>query len=102
MQRQVRLATPSVVSHKRLELFSLCFSHSRTRATGFDPLQCLLAPAELFDDRLDRGRPHEGLGVVIPSGEKFLNGPLQLLYADKDSPADAFAGQLTEPPLHQI
>ena len=90
------------MSHKRLELFSLCFAHSWAGATGFDPLQCLLAPAELFDDRLDRRRPHERLGIIIPSGEKFLNGLLQILHANKDSPADAFAGQLTEPPLHQV
>ena len=35
----------SVVSHKRLELFSLVFPHSGAGATGLDPLQCLFAPA---------------------------------------------------------
>ena len=35
----------SVVSHKRLELFSLYFSHSGAGATGLDPLQGLFAPA---------------------------------------------------------
>ena len=90
------------MSHKRLELFSLYFAHSRTRATGFDPLQGLLAPAEFFDDRLYRRRPHERLWVVIPGGEKFLNGLLQIRHADKDSPADAFAGQLTKPTFHQV
>ena len=34
----------SVVSHKRLELFSLIFSHSWSSATGLDPLQGLFAP----------------------------------------------------------
>jgi hypothetical protein len=34
----------SVVSHKRLELFSLIFSHSGASATGLDPLQRLFAP----------------------------------------------------------
>ena len=36
---------PSVVSHKRLELFSLCFSHSRTSTSGFNCLQSLFAAA---------------------------------------------------------
>jgi adenine-specific DNA-methyltransferase len=40
----------SVVYHKRLELFSLCFSHSGTGATGFDPLQGLFAPAQFLND----------------------------------------------------
>jgi hypothetical protein len=62
----------------------------------------LFAPAELFDNRLDRRRPYERLGVVIPDGEKFLNRLLQIRHADKDSPADAFAGQLTKPPLKQV
>jgi len=35
---------PSVVSHKRLELFSLIFSHSGASATGLDALQRLFAP----------------------------------------------------------
>ena len=34
----------SVVSHKRLELFSLIFSHPWAGATGLDPLQRLFAP----------------------------------------------------------
>lgn len=88
----IGIMTPSVVSHKRLELFSLCFPHSRTGATGFDPLQRLLAPAEFFHDRLDRRGPYERLWVVIPGGEKFRNGLLQIRHADEDSPADAFAG----------
>ena len=33
----------SVVSHKRLELFSIDFPHSRTSAAGFDLLQRLFA-----------------------------------------------------------
>jgi hypothetical protein len=32
------LPVTSVVSHKRLELFSLCFSHSGAGAAGFYPL----------------------------------------------------------------
>jgi monoamine oxidase len=35
----------SVVSHKRLELFSFVFTHSGAGAAGLDPLQCLFAPA---------------------------------------------------------
>lgn len=42
--------TASVVSHKRLELFSLVFSHSGAGATGLDPLQRLFAPAQFLDD----------------------------------------------------
>jgi hypothetical protein len=34
----------SVVSHKRLELFSLIFPHSGTGTTGLDPLQRLFTP----------------------------------------------------------
>ena len=40
-----RWTIASVVSHKRLELFSLCFSHSGAGAAGLDPLQRLFAPA---------------------------------------------------------
>jgi hypothetical protein len=39
------LSQASVVSHKRLELFFLCFAHSGTSAAGFNPLQGLLASA---------------------------------------------------------
>ena len=36
---------PSVVSHKRLELFFLCFLYSWLSATGLDRLECLSAAA---------------------------------------------------------
>ena len=39
------MAITSVVSHKRLELFFLVFSHSGACAAGLDPLQCLFAAA---------------------------------------------------------
>ena len=37
--------SPSVVSHKRLDLFSFVFAHSRLSAAGLDLLQRLLAAA---------------------------------------------------------
>ena len=40
----------SAVYRKQLELFSLCFAHSRTRAAGLDVLQCLPAATQLFHD----------------------------------------------------
>ena len=40
----------SVVSHKRLELFFLVFSHSGAGASGFDPLQSLFASAQFLDN----------------------------------------------------
>jgi len=45
-----RSVAASVVSHKRLELLSLCFSHSGAGAAGFYPLQRLFAPAQFLDD----------------------------------------------------
>jgi len=42
--------TPSVVSHKRLELFSLSFSHSGAGASGLDSLQRLFAAVQLLDN----------------------------------------------------
>ena len=92
----------SVVSHKQLDLFSLIFLHSGSSATGLDPLQGLFAPAEFLEDRLHCRRPHEWLGVTVPSRQKLLNGLLQILDADKYSPANAFARQFTKPPLHEV
>ena len=43
-------AGASVVSRKPLELFFLCFAHSRTRATRLDALQGLPAATQLLDD----------------------------------------------------
>ena len=40
----------SVVSQKQLELFSLCFAHSRARATWLDSFQSLLAATQLLHD----------------------------------------------------
>ena len=40
----------SVVSQKQLELFSLCFTHSRARATWLDSFQSLLAATQLLHD----------------------------------------------------
>jgi hypothetical protein len=64
----------SVVSHKRLELFFLVFSHSGAGAAGLDPLQRLFAPTQFFNDRFYGCCPHEGSGVVVPGGKEFLNG----------------------------
>jgi len=45
-----QIVKASVVSHKQLDLFSLIFSHSWTRASRLDPLQGLFAPAEFLED----------------------------------------------------
>ena len=41
---------PRVVSQKQLELFFLCFAHSRARATWLDSFQSLLAATQLLHD----------------------------------------------------
>ena len=62
------------MSHKRLELFSLIFSHSGAGAPGLDALQRLFAPVELLDNGVHGCRPHERLRVAVPGSEEFLNG----------------------------
>ena len=71
IEREVRLPFlpvhlawhPSVVSHKRLELFSLFLSLDGEGAAGLDLLQGLTAAAELLDDGFDCRGPNEGLRV---------------------------------------
>ena len=71
-------------------------------ATGLDLLQRLFAPTQFFDNGIYGRCPHERSGIVVPSGEKLLNGFLKILDADEGAPSDAFAGQLPEPPFHQV
>ena len=98
-------ALASVVSHKRLELFSLIFRifpDSWSRAAGLDLFQGLFAPAELVDDRVNRRCPDEGPWVGVPSAEEFVYCGLQVLDTDKDATPNAFTSQFPEPALHQI
>ena len=82
----------SVVSHKRLELFSLVFAYSRPSAAGLDYFERLFAPAKFSDDRFDGGGPYEGLRIGVPTREKLFDRSLQILDADKNAASDALAG----------
>ena len=93
------------MSHKQLELFSLVFRgfpHSWSSAAGLDLLQSLFAPAKLLDDGIDGRCPDERLRVGVPRLEEFFDGGFEVIDTDKDSSANAFAGQFSEPTLNQI
>lgn len=92
----------SVVSHKRLDLFSLIFAHSWSSTARFNLLKGLPAAIQFLDNGLDGGCPYEGLGVGIPRGEELVDGLFQILDADEHPTTKPFARQFSKPTLDQI
>ena len=58
--------------------------------------------ADLFEDGIDGGAPHERLRVCIVVGQVVLDGRYQFLHAAEDAAAKALLRQLAEPALDQV
>src|SRR5213078_579162 len=71
-------------------------------AAGLDLFQGSTTASELFLDGLDSRGPHEGFGILIPNGEKCLNGGLEVGHAEEDAAADGLVIQVAEPSLDQV
>ena len=71
-------------------------------AAGLDLLQSSPAARELFLDGFDGRGPHEGLGILVLSLEKRLDGRLQVGYAEEDSATDGLVVQVSEPSFDKI
>ena len=85
--------TPSVVSHKQLELFFLIFrvfSDSWSSAARLDPLQGLFAVAEFRDYRFDSGGPNKGSRVGVPGLKEFIDRGLQVIDTNKNPAPNTF------------
>ena len=67
-----------------------------------DLFKSLTASGELGDDGVDSGGPNEGLGVLVPCGQKLLNRSDEIGHAEKASAADPLVGQLRKPTLDQV
>jgi hypothetical protein len=93
---------PSVVSHKRLELFSLCFAHSWTGAPRLDLLKRLPAPMQFFHNRIHGRGPDKRFWIGIPRGQKLLNRLLEIGHTDKDPSPNPFSSQFAKPAFDQI
>ena len=76
------------------ELAGHAFSGFGSGAAGLDLFQGLAASGELGHDGVDGGGPDEGFGVLIPYGEKVLDGGHQMVDAEEGVAAEAFVGSI--------
>ena len=93
---------PSVVSHKRLELFFFCFAHSWAGATWLDLLKSLPTPMQFLHDGIHGRGPDKRFWIGIPRGQKLINRLLEIGHTDKDPSPNPFPGQFAKPAFDQI
>ncbi len=58
-----------------------------------DLCQSLAASGEFGDDGIPRCGPDEGLGILVPGGEKIFNRGDKIVEAEKRIAPDALVGQ---------
>ena len=67
---------------------------------GLDLFQSLAATSQSGNDGIHGGSPHEWFGVVVPSGQKLVDGSYEIVDAEEGIAANAFIGQFGKPALN--
>ena len=62
----------------------------------------MAATGEFSDDRIHSGSPHEWFGILVPSGQKFIDSGNKIVDAEERIAANALIGQFSKPALNQI
>ena len=90
------------MSHKGLELFSLCFAHSRAGAAGFDLLPGLPTAIQFSHNGVHGRGPYKRSRIGIPRGQKLRNRLLEIGHTDKYPTPNPFPGQFAKSAFDQI
>ena len=90
------------MSHKRLELFFLCFTPSWAGAARLDLRKGLPTALKFFHDGGPGRGPDARFRIGIPRGQKLRNGLPEIVHTDKDAPPNPFPGQFAKPAFDQI